>query len=93
MSKPAKYLPKMMDKSVIGLVLKISKVPVFFSSLKERMVIAEIKKTKETISGLLENYKFRDALFEVIDLSRKGNKYLQDKAPWILAKESNTQEN
>jgi methionyl-tRNA synthetase len=56
-------------------------------------LMTDIQKTKETVSGLLENYKFRDALFEVIDLSRKGNKYLQDKAPWILAKETNTQDN
>src|SRR4029078_3417229 len=31
---------------------------------------------------LLEQFKFRDALFEVIDLARKGNKYLQVKEPW-----------
>ena len=30
----------------------------------------------------LEQFKFRDALFEVIDLARKGNKYLQEKEPW-----------
>jgi len=34
----------------------------------------------------IEQYKFREALFEVIDLARKGNKYLQEKEPWILAK-------
>jgi methionyl-tRNA synthetase len=33
-----------------------------------------------------KQYKFREALFEVIDLARKGNKYLQEKEPWILAK-------
>src|SRR5690606_3451698 len=25
-------------------------------------------------------------LYEVIDLARKGNKYMQDKQPWIVAK-------
>ena len=35
----------------------------------------------------LEHYKFREGLFEVIDLARKGNKYMQDKEPWILAKQ------
>jgi methionyl-tRNA synthetase len=29
----------------------------------------------------MEEYKFRDALFEVIDLARKGNKYMQEKEP------------
>ena len=39
------------------------------------------------IESLLEEYKFRDALFEVIDLSRAGNKYMQEKEPWIVAKQ------
>ena len=43
---------------------------------------AGISNTKLKIENLLEQYKFRDALFEVIDLARKGNKYLQDKEPW-----------
>ena len=44
--------------------------------------------------NVLEQYKFRDALFKVIDLARKGNKYLQEKEPWKKAgtKESNTTE-
>lgn len=46
----------------------------------------DIKATKERVEGLLEQYKFREALFEVIDLSRKGNQYMQKKEPWILAK-------
>ena len=37
----------------------------------------------------LEQFKFRDALYEVIDLSRKGNKYMQEKEPWIKAKQTN----
>ncbi len=27
-------------------------------------------------------------MFEVIDLARKGNRYMQDKQPWIVAKET-----
>ncbi|HTC00289.1 MAG TPA: methionine--tRNA ligase subunit beta, partial [Ferruginibacter sp.] len=41
---------------------------------------------KIKIQSLIEGYKFRDAQNEVIDLARKGNKYLQDKQPWIVAK-------
>ena len=41
---------------------------------------------KTKVEELLEEFKFRDALFEVIDLSRKGNKYMQEKEPWIVAK-------
>lgn len=49
----------------------------------------DIMATKERVEGLLEQYKFREALFEVIDLSRKGNQYMQKKEPWILAKTIN----
>ena len=52
----------------------------------DRELIADIGKVKEKVQALLEEYKFREALFEVIDLSRKGNKYMQEKEPWILAK-------
>ena len=53
---------------------------------KDKILIEDISKAKEKVENFLEEYKFRDALFEVIDLSRKGNKYMQEKEPWILAK-------
>lgn len=53
---------------------------------EDRNLFADIKRAKHTIEELLEQYKFRDALFEVIDLSRKGNQYMQKKEPWIKAK-------
>jgi methionyl-tRNA synthetase len=55
----------------------------------DKILIEEIGKTKEKVEALLEEFKFRDALFEVIDLSRKGNKYMQEKEPWIVAKKTN----
>jgi len=53
---------------------------------KDNELIAAISNTKTLVESDIENYKFRDGLFEVIDLARKGNKYLQDCAPWSLAK-------
>jgi len=53
----------------------------------DKTLFTELKNTKLRIENLLESYKFRDALFEVIDLARKGNKYMQDKEPWIVAKQ------
>jgi len=53
---------------------------------KDGIMLREIETAKERVESLLEQYKFRDALFEVIDLSRKGNKYMQEKEPWIVAK-------
>ncbi len=65
------------------------KVPKFHNDIideKDKAIIAEIQEAKQKIESLLEEYKFRDALFAVIDLSRTGNKYMQEKEPWILAK-------
>ena len=55
---------------------------------KDKALIEDIRKAKEKIERSLEDYKFRDALFEVIDLSRKGNKYMQEKEPWIVARKT-----
>jgi len=54
----------------------------------DKKMFEEIALTKTKIEGLIEGYKFRDALYEVIDLARKGNKYMQDKQPWIVAKQT-----
>jgi methionyl-tRNA synthetase len=52
----------------------------------DRSLIRDIGNTKLTVETALEEYHFRDGLFQVIDLARKGNQYLQKKEPWILAK-------
>jgi len=53
----------------------------------DKAIIADIENAKTKVQTALENFRFRDALFEVIDLSRKGNKYMQEKEPWIVAKD------
>ena len=66
------------------------KVPPLHAALvdeKDQALISEIAKAKLTIETSIEQYRFRDALFEVIDLARKGNRYMQEKQPWILARE------
>ena len=66
------------------------KVPPLDASLfndQDQFLIEEIQQTPARVSALLEQYKFRDALYEVIDLARKGNQYMQKKEPWILAKQ------
>ncbi len=58
----------------------------------DKEVLAEIPKIKEKISDNIENYKFREALKEAMNLARIGNKYLADTEPWKLAKDSNNME-
>jgi methionyl-tRNA synthetase len=56
----------------------------------DNQLIDDITNTKQKVTSLLEAYKFRDAQFEVIDLARKANQYMQKKEPWIVAKQINT---
>jgi methionyl-tRNA synthetase len=67
------------------------KVPPLHSSIiddADRKMIEEFQLTKTKIENLLEQFKFREAMYEVIDLARKGNKYMQDKQPWIEARQT-----
>lgn len=41
---------------------------------------------KQNIEQNIENYKFREALKELMSISRLGNKYLADTEPWKLIK-------
>jgi len=70
-----------------------SKVPKIHTELldQEDVAIAQsVKDTTEKVTALLEQYKFREAQFEVINLARLGNQYMQKKEPWILAKHIDT---
>jgi methionine--tRNA ligase beta chain len=67
------------------------KVPKFHNDIideADKQLLEEIKITKALIEKNIEGYKFRDAQTAVIDLARKGNKYMQDKEPWIIAKQT-----
>ena len=48
--------------------------------------LAEISKIKADIENNLNNYRFRDAQKEAMNLARLGNKYLAETEPWKLAK-------
>ncbi len=52
----------------------------------DRATIEEFKNVKSQLETLLEDFKFRDAQKEAMNLARIGNKYLADTEPWKLAK-------
>lgn len=58
--------------------------PLHYDSVDDadKAMIASIQNSTFDIQHFLDSFKFRDALFEIIDLARKGNKYLQEKEPW-----------
>ncbi len=53
---------------------------------EDNAVLSEIKLIKGKIEENIENYKFREALKDVMNLARIGNKYLADTEPWHLIK-------
>lgn len=52
----------------------------------DREALAEIGSLKEKMSSLLDEFHFRDALKEAMNMARCGNKYLQETEPWKVAK-------
>ena len=52
----------------------------------DRATLAEFKGVKETLSNNIEQFHFREALKDAMNLARIGNKYLADTEPWKLAK-------
>lgn len=52
----------------------------------DQATLQEFKGVKEQVEQLLNNFKFREAQKEAMNLARIGNKYLADTEPWKLAK-------
>lgn len=48
--------------------------------------LAEFKDIKGKVENLLNNFKFRDAQKEAMNLARIGNKYIADTEPWKVIK-------
>lgn len=63
------------------------KVPVALEYTKsDLLLLEEITKFPAKISASIEQYRFREALGELMNLARLGNKYLADNEPWTLIK-------
>ena len=52
----------------------------------DRETLLELSTTRAAIERELDNFHFREALKEAMNLARLGNKYLADTEPWKLAK-------
>jgi methionyl-tRNA synthetase len=50
------------------------------------LLLEEISKFPAKIAASIEQYRFREALGELMNLARLGNKYLADNEPWNLIK-------
>ncbi len=52
----------------------------------DRATLDEFVSVKDRVESLLENFKFRDAQKEAMNLARIGNKYIADEEPWKVIK-------
>lgn len=52
----------------------------------DKATLAEFAGIRAELEKYLENFRFRDALKEAMNLARIGNKYLADSEPWKLVK-------
>jgi len=48
----------------------------------DKVTLAKLREYPQIISGSIERYRFREALAELMNLARLGNKYLADEEPW-----------
>ena len=55
-------------------------------SAQDDDVVREVSTFPERIGRSIETYRFREALSEMMNLARLGNKYLTDTEPWKLIK-------
>jgi methionyl-tRNA synthetase len=58
-----------------------------FTAVDEQ-VLAELKAYPAVIASSIERYRFREALGELMNVARLGNKYLADEEPWKMIKEN-----
>lgn len=49
-------------------------------------IFDEIDEIKKSLSDNIENFHFREALKDAMNIARAGNKYLQETEPWKVAK-------
>ncbi len=54
----------------------------------DKQTLAELKAYPAVISSSIERYRFREALSELMNVARLGNKYLADEEPWKMIKEN-----
>ncbi|WP_273369828.1 methionine--tRNA ligase [Alistipes megaguti] len=52
----------------------------------DRQTIADVAAVKASLESNIENYRFREALKDAMNVARIGNKYLADTEPWKVIK-------
>ncbi len=53
---------------------------------EDRAILTELKEYPQKVGSSIERFRFKEALNEMMNLARLGNKYLADSEPWRLVK-------
>ncbi len=56
----------------------------------DKNTLKELRSYPEKIAASIERFRFREALAELMNVARLGNKYLADEEPWKTVKEDET---
>lgn len=56
------------------------------TSENDRAILNELIRIRKNVETSLENFRFREALKEAMNMARLGNKYLADSEPWKIIK-------
>ena len=62
------------------------KVPALKAEQVDLDCLAEVKRIKAAIEKNIEEFNFREALKEAMNIAREGNRYLTETEPWKVAK-------
>jgi len=54
----------------------------------DEKVLNELKRLHNEITRLFYSFRFKEALFRIVDIARLGNRYLNETAPWDLVKDN-----
>lgn len=54
-------------------------------------MLGYLKFQPQKIADLIERYKIKEAVFEMMNLARAGNKYFNDSEPWVTSKKNKEQ--
>lgn len=73
--------------NLVNRTLKFKGMEELPNGVPDEVVEKEIEKTYKEVSKAIENLEFRVAIEKVMDLVEFGNKYYDEKQPWIQKKE------
>ncbi len=60
---------------------------------RDKELIKEIENSPKTIGKLIEEFRLKKSIQEILSLSASGNKYFQDNRPWELIKSNRERSN